>query len=97
MVPGGAGCLSQGVEEEEEEEEAQGFVEIEWVLFCSPPPARPWRYGITPAADTTTVALWVDDGTDSWPNSVSREERRGREREEKERRKRTGRKGMEEN
>ncbi len=66
MVPGGAGCLSQEAEEEEEEvEEAEGFVEIEWVLFCSPPPARPWRYGITPAADTITVAFWVDDGTDS--------------------------------
>lgn len=75
MVPGGAGCLSQTVEEEEEEEEeAEGVVEIVWVLFCSPPPARPWRYGITPAADTTTVALWVDDGTDSWLNSVRQEE-----------------------
>lgn len=69
MVPGGAGCLSQEVEEE-----AEGFVEIEWVLFCSPIPARPWRYGITPAADTTTVALWADDGTDSWPNSVRGED-----------------------
>lgn len=68
MVPGGAGCLSQDVEEEEEEEdeEAEGVVEIERVVFCSPP--RACRYG-TPAADTTTVALWVDDGTDSWPNS----------------------------
>lgn len=72
MVPGGAGCLSQEMEEEEEEEEAEGFVEIEWVLFSSPPPARPWRYGITPAADTTTVALW--DGIDSWPSSVTGKE-----------------------
>lgn len=76
MVPGGAGCLSQEVEVEEEEEvEAEGVVEIEKAVFCSPPPARVWRYG-TPAADTTTVALWVDDGTDSWPNSVRGEERR---------------------
>lgn len=77
MVPGGAGCLSQEVEVEEEEEvEAEGVVEIEKVVFCSPP--RVWIYG-TPAADTTTVALWVDDGTDSWPNSVRGEERRGGE------------------
>lgn len=78
MVPGGAGCLSQEVEEEEEEE-AEAVVEIEWVLFCSPPPARPWRYGITPAADTTTEALWVDDGMDSWPNSERAKDREGKE------------------
>lgn len=68
-VPRGAGCLSQEVEEEEDEEEAAGFVEMERALLCSPPPGRAWRYG-TPAADTTTVALWVDGGADSWPNSV---------------------------
>lgn len=54
-------------------------MQIEWVLFCSPPPARPWRYGITPAAETTTVALWVDTGTDSWPNSVIGEKKEGKE------------------
>lgn len=67
-VPGGAGCLSQVAEEEEDEEEAEGVVEMDRAAFCSPPPGRAWRYG-TPAADTTTVALWVDDGVDSWPNS----------------------------
>lgn len=78
MVPGGAGCLSK-----EAEEEAEGFVEKEWVPFCSPP--RPWRYDITPAADTTTVALWVDNGTDSCPNSVRGEERERNEQTENER------------
>lgn len=78
-VPGGAGCLSQVAEEEEDEEEAEGVVEI-----GSPPPGRAWRYG-TPAADTTTVALWVDDGVDSWPNSGEvRERRRGGEKKTKE-------------
>lgn len=76
MIPGGAGCLSQEVEDKEDEE-AEGVVDIERVVFCSPPPARAWRYG-TPAADTTSVALWVDDGTDSWPSSVRREGREGK-------------------
>lgn len=67
-VPGGAGCRSQVAEEEEDEEEAEGVVEMDRAAFCSAPPGRAWRYG-TPAADTTTVALWVDDGVDSWPNS----------------------------
>lgn len=82
-VPGGAGCLSQLAEEEEDEEEAEGVVEMDRAAFCSPPPGRAWRYG-TPAADTTTVALWVDDGVDSWPNSGEvrgGEERRGEEKE----------------
>lgn len=61
------------------EDGAEGFVEIERVLFCSPAPARPWRYGITPAAETTTVALWVDAGNDSCPISVRGEERAGHE------------------
>lgn len=79
-VPGGAGCLSQVAEEEEDEEEAEGVVEMDRAAFCSPPPGRAWRYG-TPAADTTTVALWVDDAVDSWPNSGEvrgGEERRGK-------------------
>lgn len=78
MIPGGAGCLSEEAEDKEDEE-AEGVVDKERAVFCSP--ARAWRYG-TPAADTTTVALWVDDGTDSWPSSVrgeEREENRNRE------------------
>lgn len=36
IVPGGAGCLSQEVEQEEEE--AEGVVDTEWEMFWSPPP-----------------------------------------------------------
>lgn len=46
-------------------EEAEGAVETEWELIGSPTPARPWRYGIIPAAVTTTVALCVEGGTGS--------------------------------
>lgn len=67
-------------EEEEEEKEAEGVVVTEWVLWLgrSPPTARPWRYGMTPAAETTTVALWVDAGTDSCPNSVRGDDKKAK-------------------
>lgn len=73
MVPGGAGCLSQ--EGADEEELLAAVLGIEWVLFCSV--ARLWMYGTTPAADTTTVALWADTGADSWFDSGNEEDRRG--------------------
>lgn len=69
MVPGGAGCLSLATVEEEDEEVEAAEVEA---AFCSPAPAQACRYG-TPAVDTTTEELWVEDGADSEPSSAGGE------------------------